>query len=50
MAIATSWESASEDGRAKAGEASAQANLLRADSNYLLTKGKLDVATGATPK
>jgi outer membrane protein TolC len=41
---------ASEDWRAKAGEASAQANLLRADLNYLLAKGELDVATGAAPK
>jgi hypothetical protein len=38
---------ASEDRRATAGEASAQANLLRADLNYLLAKGELDVATGA---
>ena len=41
---------ASGDWRAKAGEASAQANLLRADLNYLLAKGELDVATGAAPK
>jgi outer membrane protein TolC len=41
---------ASDDSRAKAGEASAQANLLRADLNYLLAKGELDVATGAAPK
>jgi multidrug efflux pump subunit AcrB/outer membrane protein TolC len=41
---------ASEDWRAKAGEASAQANLLRAELNYLLAKGELDVATGAAPK
>ena len=41
---------ASEDWRAKAGEASAQANLLRADLTYLLAKVELDVATGATPK
>jgi outer membrane protein TolC len=41
---------ASEDWRAKAGEASAQASLLRADLNYLLAKGELDVATGAAPK
>ena len=41
---------ASEDWRAKAGEASAEANLLRADLNYLLAKGELDVATGAAPK
>jgi multidrug efflux pump subunit AcrB/outer membrane protein TolC len=41
---------ASEDWRAKAGEASAQANLLRADLNYLLAKGELDVATGVAPK
>jgi outer membrane protein TolC len=41
---------ASEDWRAKAGEASAQANLLRADLNYLLAKGELDVATGTGPK
>ena len=41
---------ASQDWRAKAGEASAQANLLRADLNYLLAKGELDVATGAAPK
>jgi outer membrane protein TolC len=40
---------ASEDWRAKAGEASAQANLLRADLNYLLAKGELDVATGVAP-
>jgi outer membrane protein TolC len=40
---------ASEDWRAKVGEASAQANLLRADLNYLLAKGELDVATGAAP-
>jgi hypothetical protein len=31
-------------------EAYAQANLLRANLNYLLAKGELDVATGATPK
>src|SRR5207244_8878870 len=41
---------ASQDWRAKAGEASAQANLLRAELNYLLAKGELDVATGAAPK
>jgi outer membrane protein TolC len=41
---------ASGDWRAKAGEASAQAGLLRADLNYLLAKGELDVATGAAPK
>jgi outer membrane protein TolC len=41
---------ASEDWRAKAGEASAHANLLRANLNYLLAKGELDVATGAAPK
>jgi multidrug efflux pump subunit AcrB/outer membrane protein TolC len=41
---------ASADWRAKAGEASAQANLLRADLDYLLAKGELDVATGAAPK
>ncbi len=41
---------ASEDWRAKASEASAQANLVRADLNYLLAKGELDVATGAAPK
>jgi outer membrane protein TolC len=41
---------ASEDWRAKAGEASAQANLLRADLNYLLAKGEFDVATGVAPK
>jgi multidrug efflux pump subunit AcrB/outer membrane protein TolC len=41
---------ASEDWRAKAGEASAQANVLRADLNYLLAKGELDVATGVAPK
>jgi multidrug efflux pump subunit AcrB/outer membrane protein TolC len=41
---------ASEDRRAKAGEASAQANLFRADLNYLLAKGELDVATGVAPK
>jgi len=41
---------ASEDWRAKAGEASAQANLLHADLNYLLAKGELDVATGVAPK
>ena len=41
---------ASEDWRAKAGEASAQANLLRADLNYLLAKSELDVATGVAPK
>jgi outer membrane protein TolC len=41
---------ASEDWRAKAGEASAQANLLRADLNYLLAKSELDVATGAAPR
>jgi outer membrane protein TolC len=41
---------ASEDWRAKAGEASAQANVLRADLNYLLAKGELDVATGTAPK
>jgi outer membrane protein TolC/preprotein translocase subunit SecF len=41
---------ASEEWRAKAGEASAQANLLRAELNYLLAKGELDVATGAAPK
>jgi outer membrane protein TolC len=41
---------ASEDWRAKAGEASAQANLLRADLDYLLAKGELDVATGAAPR
>ena len=41
---------ASANWRAKAGEASAQANLLRADLDYLLAKGELDVATGAAPK
>jgi len=41
---------ASEDWRAKVGEASAQANLLRADLNYMLAKGQLDVATGVGPK
>jgi outer membrane protein TolC len=41
---------ASEDWRAQAAEASAQANVLRADLNYLLAKGELDVATGAAPK
>jgi outer membrane protein TolC len=41
---------ASDDWRAKAGEASAQANLLRADLNYLLAKSELDVATGTPPK
>ncbi|MCU1259638.1 MAG: AcrB/AcrD/AcrF family protein [Bryobacterales bacterium] len=41
---------ASEDWRAKAGEASAQANLLRADLNYLLSKSELDAAIGAPPK
>jgi len=41
---------ASEDWRARAGEASAQANLLRADLSYLLAKGELDVATGVAPK
>jgi outer membrane protein TolC len=41
---------ASEDWRAKAGEASAQANLLRGDLKYLLAKSELDVATGVAPK
>jgi outer membrane protein TolC/preprotein translocase subunit SecF len=41
---------ASEDWRAKAAEASAQANLLRADLNYVLAKSELDVATGTPPK
>src|SRR5258706_2658279 len=41
---------ASEDWRAQAGAASAQAKLLRADLNYLLAKGELDVATGVAPK
>jgi outer membrane protein TolC len=41
---------ASEDWRAKASEASAQADLWRADLNYLLAKGELDVATGVAPK
>jgi len=41
---------ASEDWRAKAGEAAAQASLLRADLNYLLAKGELDVTTGVAPK
>jgi outer membrane protein TolC len=41
---------ASEDWRAKAGEASAQANLLRADLNYLFAKGELEVATGVAPR
>ena len=41
---------ASEDWRAKVGEASAQANLLRADLNFLLAKGELDVATGVAPR
>jgi outer membrane protein TolC len=41
---------ASEDWRAKAGEASAQANLLRADLNYLLAKSQLDVVIGAPSK
>jgi outer membrane protein TolC len=41
---------ASEDWKVKAGEASAQANLLRADLNYLLAKSALDVATGFAPK
>jgi multidrug efflux pump subunit AcrB/outer membrane protein TolC len=40
----------SEDWKAKAGEASARANLLRADLNYLLAKSALDVATGLMPK
>src|SRR6266478_1913904 len=35
--------------RTRTGEASAQANLLRADLNYLLAKGELDVATGVAP-
>jgi len=29
---------------------SSEANLLRADLNYLLAKGELDVATGVAPK
>jgi len=29
---------------------SAQADLLRADLNYLLAKGELDVAIGVAPK
>ena len=41
---------ASEDRKLKAGEASARANLLRADLNYLLAKAALDVATGLSPK
>ena len=41
---------ASADWRAKAGEASAQANLLRADLNYLVARSELDVAIGTTPK
>jgi outer membrane protein TolC len=41
---------ASEDWRAKAGEASAQANLLRGDLKYLLAESELDVATGVAPK
>jgi len=38
---------ASEDWPAKADEASAWASLLRAELNYLLAEGELDVATGA---
>src|SRR5258708_20323736 len=41
---------ASEDWRAKAGEASAHAHLLRAPFHYLLATGEFDVATGVTPK
>ncbi|HXR16942.1 MAG TPA: hypothetical protein VN777_12160 [Terriglobales bacterium] len=40
----------SEDWKVKAGEVSAQANLLRADLNYLLATSALDVATGFTPR
>jgi outer membrane protein TolC len=41
---------ASEDSKVKADEASAEANLLRADLNYLLAKSALEVATGVTPR
>ncbi len=41
---------ASDDWKAKAEEASAQANLLRADLSYLLSKSELDVAIGAPPR
>ena len=41
---------ASDDWKVKAGEASAQANLLRADLSYLLSKSELDVAIGAPPR
>jgi outer membrane protein TolC len=41
---------ASEDRKVKAGEASARANLLRADLNYLLAKSALEVATGFAPR
>lgn len=41
---------ASEDWRAKPGEASTQANVVRADLNYLLAKSEFVVATGTAPK
>ena len=41
---------ASEDWSAKAEEASAQANALRADLNYLLAKSALEVAAGIESK
>jgi outer membrane protein TolC len=41
---------ASDDWKAKAGEASAQANLLRADLSYLLSKSELDVSIGGAPR
>jgi len=39
----------SEEWKTRAGEASAQANLLRADLSYILAKSELDVAIG-TPR
>jgi len=41
---------ASDDWKTRAGEASAQANLLRADLSYVLAKSELDVAIGAAPR
>jgi len=41
---------ASDDWAAKAAEASAQANLLRADLDYLLARSALEVAAGMAPK
>jgi hypothetical protein len=37
-------------GNGTGGEASAQANLLRADLKFLFAKSELDVATGPPPK